>query len=345
MRGRYGSGSLLAVVLTFSAACDSPVETADMPAVSLSIVSGSGQTGAVGAELGAPLVVRVTRQQNKKDVGVANQLVNFRVLTGGGSVFAGSALTNADGSAQEYWTLGPAIGENVLEVRAVDANTGEKQVFARFNAFGVIVGPEVCNGLDDNLDGTADDPTWIYCSGGVPAPNTDGKNACAAGYIDLNTSAPGCERLVAGRWTLSPPVTLSCPGIPLVGFLFNPISVSSFTVSVASPTSLSVRATFGIGSITEYTLENEVPIALIPAGESFSGSTPFSFADVDLTAGISARGSGTATLDGAFTGPASFLATFTLTLDFIFQDVPLLGDVNADCQDVNVTVTGTRVDS
>lgn len=58
---------------------------------------------------------------------------------GGGSVWAGSALTDKRGHARDYWTLGPSTdpGANTLEVRAVDPTTGEKRVFATFTATGL----------------------------------------------------------------------------------------------------------------------------------------------------------------------------------------------------------------
>ena len=64
-----------------------------------------------------------------------DQLVNFRVIAGGGSVFAGSALTNKDGIAQERWTLGTVAGDTQrVEARAVDPETGAGVVFAVFRA-------------------------------------------------------------------------------------------------------------------------------------------------------------------------------------------------------------------
>src|SRR5687768_10505090 len=73
------------------------------PPKSVTIVSGDLQTGTVGAALPSPLVVRVTDASARP---VAGQVVNFRVVKGGGSVFAGAAITNANGLAQERWTLG-----------------------------------------------------------------------------------------------------------------------------------------------------------------------------------------------------------------------------------------------
>jgi adhesin/invasin len=98
------------------------------------VVSGDLQTGTVGTELAQPLVVRVV---DDRDRPVRNQLVNFVVTAGGGSVFAGSAITNADGEARERWTLGTVAGDTQrVEARAVDPTTGQALVFAVFRAVG-----------------------------------------------------------------------------------------------------------------------------------------------------------------------------------------------------------------
>jgi uncharacterized protein YjdB len=100
--------------------------------LSLRVVSGDAQRGFAGAELPDPLVVQVTDGRGR---GVRDQLVNFVVTGGNGTVFAGSAITDRDGVAQEYWTLGTLAGAvNRVEVRAVDPTTGAKQVFAVFTA-------------------------------------------------------------------------------------------------------------------------------------------------------------------------------------------------------------------
>ncbi len=79
----------------------------------------------------------VSQLDKKQLKPVKGALVNFRVVTGGGSVFAGAALTNSDGIARDYWTLGSAPGVNTIEVRAVDPETGDKQVFGEFTAYGI----------------------------------------------------------------------------------------------------------------------------------------------------------------------------------------------------------------
>jgi hypothetical protein len=102
---------------------------------SLIVVSGDAQSGAAGEELSAPLVVKVV---GKNGTPRPHEIVNFRVVTGAGSVYAGSSITDAHGIAQEYWTLGSTPGPNTLEVRAVDPTTGEKRTYATFTASGVV---------------------------------------------------------------------------------------------------------------------------------------------------------------------------------------------------------------
>ena len=96
----------------------------------LAIVSGNNQTGAPNSELALPLVASVTDARGR---GVSGQLVNFRIVSGGGTMFAGAALTDRSGLAKDYWTLG-ASGTQTVEVRAVDPTSGEKLVFATFTA-------------------------------------------------------------------------------------------------------------------------------------------------------------------------------------------------------------------
>ena len=95
------------------------------------VISGDAQTGVVGTELAAGLVVRVV---DAAGAPVSGQVVNFVVLEGGGSIFAGTAVTNTAGQAQERWTLGTAAGAQRLEARAVDGTTGARIVFATFEA-------------------------------------------------------------------------------------------------------------------------------------------------------------------------------------------------------------------
>lgn len=95
---------------------------------------GNDQTGVVGAELPDPIVVRVLDAAGNT---VSGQIVNFVVTGGGGHVLVGVAITDVEGIARDWWTLDPDAGENTLEARAVDSDTGIPIVFGVFRALGV----------------------------------------------------------------------------------------------------------------------------------------------------------------------------------------------------------------
>lgn len=136
------------------AACSGDSTGARVPA-SMQIVSGDLQIAPVNTELPDPLVVRVVDDRGRP---VRGQIVNFRVVSGGGSVFAGAAETNADGEARERWTVGPVHGDTQrVEVRAVDPTTGQAQTFAVFRAIGYS-GPE-------RTLGVVRGPRWLPVGG------------------------------------------------------------------------------------------------------------------------------------------------------------------------------------
>ncbi|HEX2076271.1 MAG TPA: Ig-like domain-containing protein [Longimicrobium sp.] len=115
------------------AACSGDAATVPVPQgpVSFEIVSGDDQTGVVGEKLSDPLRVRVVDATGKP---LAGRVVNFRVAAGGGEVFAGAALSDAQGMVAERWTLGRAAGDSQrVEVRSV-TSAGEEQVHAVFRA-------------------------------------------------------------------------------------------------------------------------------------------------------------------------------------------------------------------
>jgi hypothetical protein len=123
-----------ALVVMIAGACGSSTEPGGGPAASIVVVSGGGQQAEVGTELPSAVVVKA---RDASDRPIPGQLINFVVVGGGGSVFAGSAETNAQGEARERWTLGTVAGEQVLEARAVDQSSGNPLVFGRIRATAV----------------------------------------------------------------------------------------------------------------------------------------------------------------------------------------------------------------
>jgi hypothetical protein len=86
-------------------------EALPAPPSQITVVSGANQTATAGSPLPAPIVVRVTDAFNNPKAGVT---VEFGVVTGGGTVSAASAMTNAQGQASVSWTLGPTVGTQTM---------------------------------------------------------------------------------------------------------------------------------------------------------------------------------------------------------------------------------------
>jgi hypothetical protein len=122
--------AVLAAALLLGSCTEAPTAVPTAGSVLLNVVSGNTQKGDAGKELPNPIVVVAT---DEKGHVVKDQIVNFVVVAGGGSVFAGTSITDNKGKAQDYWTLG-AEGEQKVEVRAVDPTTGEKRTYATFTA-------------------------------------------------------------------------------------------------------------------------------------------------------------------------------------------------------------------
>ncbi len=106
--------------------------TGDMVPAAMLIMSGDEQVDTVGKEVKEPLIVRV---MNEDSIPIQGQIVNWVITAGGGSVFAGTALTDSLGQARESWTLGTIVDSaQSVEARAVDTQSGENLTFAIFTA-------------------------------------------------------------------------------------------------------------------------------------------------------------------------------------------------------------------
>ena len=91
----------------------------------LVLVSGDGQTGAVGAPLGSPLVVRVVDPLGNP---VSGQTVEWSVV-GGGSINPPSSVTGEDGLASAVRLLGPTAGAQSA-VAAAEGLAGSPVTFS-----------------------------------------------------------------------------------------------------------------------------------------------------------------------------------------------------------------------
>lgn len=224
------SVALFATVLAVTACGDSSGTDAAGPPAAMELLDGDGQHGVAGEELAEPLVVKVTDDRGRP---VRGQLVNWRVTAGGGTVFAGSAITDHQGIAQERWTLGTVAGAaQQVEARAVDNSTGAPLVFAAFEAT-AIAGPvstltAVTTGMLEGMAGAAlatpivvhatdqhDNAvpgaavTWEASAGGSAAPATSTTDAEGeAGTTWTLGTAAGTQQLTA-RSGAATPVTFT----------------------------------------------------------------------------------------------------------------------------------------
>lgn len=104
--------------LTFSATSEAGAAT------SLSFVSGTGQSAAVGTVLGSPLVVLVRDALGNP---IPSGSVTWSIESGGGSVSATTAVTNSEGKSQVTWTVGGSVG--LQKVKAQITGTAIEVLF------------------------------------------------------------------------------------------------------------------------------------------------------------------------------------------------------------------------
>lgn len=125
--------ALATFALLMVAACDGSLSEPELaePPVSLNIISGANQTALAYTQLSEPIQAQLLTGKGRP---VKGQVVNFRVVQGGGSVWAGSSVTDKDGMVKEWWTLGSGGLRDLLEARTIDPETGEQLVVATAQA-------------------------------------------------------------------------------------------------------------------------------------------------------------------------------------------------------------------
>lgn len=188
MPRRFVAG-IPAILIALSCATDGPTgaRRSAYPA-SIQIVSGNGQSTVVATQLPDPVVVRVV---DSSGAHVRAQLVNFRVVSGGGSVFAGASITNDSGVVSERWTLGTSTADSQrLEARAVDNNTGEPIVFAVFRAI-ALPGPATQLALTTQPAATASNGVPLIPQPAVDVQDRFGNSVDTVGVSVSATVASG----------------------------------------------------------------------------------------------------------------------------------------------------------
>jgi hypothetical protein len=96
------------------------------------MASGSDQEGVIGAPLPGPVIVKLIDDRGKP---IADYLVAFEVISGGGMVTVDSTSTDSAGLAQVQWILGDSVGDyQRMNAHAVDRATGRRILTRVFRA-------------------------------------------------------------------------------------------------------------------------------------------------------------------------------------------------------------------
>jgi hypothetical protein len=126
-------------VLSIAAACGGSEPNETGPPAALAIASGNAQEGIAGQPLADPLVVKVTDAQGRPVSGI---VVTFAVTAGGGSLLVESTQSNAEGLAEDLFTLGGPAGDvHRVEARVVDATNSGTILTVTFTAVAQAAAP------------------------------------------------------------------------------------------------------------------------------------------------------------------------------------------------------------
>jgi hypothetical protein len=269
--------SALALLLGLLAAgCNGEVVGGGHRPAAVLVVSGDLQTGTVGQELPQPLVVKVVDEAGRP---VRDQLVNFRVAAGGGSVFAGSAITNRNGIAQERWTLGTVAGDTQqVEARAVDPETGAAVVFATFRAIGQSAGGAAIQAIAP-ASGTGTAGQVLADSLRVRVRDAFGNLAvgvtvtwgvtAGGGSVASATTTTDAQGIARNAWTLG---TAVGPQVAQASIAGQPAVSFSVQAVAGAPTSVQITPS----PLTFSSLGESIPLTLTaadPYGNPVAGAT------------------------------------------------------------------------
>ena len=297
------------------------------PPASLQVVSGDQQTDTVGQELPNPLVVRVLDSTGHR---VPGQIVNFRVTAGGGSVFAGAAITNDSGEARERWTLGTVAGDTQrVEARAVDAASGLALVFGVFRAVGVPSAPAAMQKLaGDGQNGTADAalPESLVVKvvdqygNGTPNVTVTWTATSGGGAVSPASVLTTDQGLAKAQWVLG-----SAVGVQTAKSEAGTTISTTFTASSAAP-SIPSTMTIVSGNNQRGPSDSVLPESLVVRVRDQNGiNVPGATVTWAAISGAGTLSPGTSTTDGAGLAKAAWTlgsATGTQTATATVAGVP-----------------------
>lgn len=332
-----GVQTLTAQVGTLTALTISANVAAGAPA-SVAVSAGNAQTGAVGTALATRPAVVVRDAANNPVAGVQ---VNFTVTSGGGSIAAGTILTDASGIATgPQWTLGPTAGAQTLQATVLaNGVTGNPLTFTATATAGAPSRLEAVAGTSSQtaVVGTALaagslPAVTVRDASGNPVPGVAVTFAITGGGgtgtgLTATTNANGVATI--GSFTLGNTVgtntiTATAAGVSgSAAFVINGTAGAAASGTVAGGNNQAVRAgsTLQVGPSVRVVDRFGNPVAgatvnfvVTSGGASLLGATQTTNAQGIATVGGVTLGAtpGTATIEARITGvtaPVVFTAT------------------------------------
>jgi hypothetical protein len=197
----------LSLAATSSCGGDLVLPTPSGEGVDLSILGGNGQTGTVGQELAAPLVVMV---QSGSTPLRGHQIAFIIAGDAAGRLEPDTAVSGPDGRAVAHWVLGPEVGSFEVEARLVVSGPTPPPS-ALFVASAVAGAPDAIRAASPlSQPGrigrpVAEDPTVLVVDrfgnpvGGTPV---EWEVTAGGGTVSSPTTATGTDGKAAVTWTL-----------------------------------------------------------------------------------------------------------------------------------------------
>jgi hypothetical protein len=266
-------GSITVTATTVTGLSDNVAATLTLPATSIALVTGGGQTGVVGTLLANPVVVQVSAADG---VGVAGVNVVFGAPAGG-SVNPTSAVTDANGRASTTLKLGVAAGLQSFVATALQFNVAIPATASAGSAAAMIFvdpttlaplagGPSLVTLVGAALPATTA-AVKVTDANGNPVPNapvdvdmrsstqslataqllTDAQGIARLGKLAIPTivqQTPGTLTFVISNPSLSAGSTLTLP-VEVLGVVatLQPVNAAVSTI-VGSPLGSSLYPTF-----------------------------------------------------------------------------------------------------
>jgi hypothetical protein len=324
------------VLLVLALSCtDSTAPPVKAVPTQMLVVQGQDQLETVATELPSPLIVLV---KDKDDQPVEGQIVNFRVISGGGSVFAGAGITNAAGKVQDRWTLGALSKDSQrVEARAVDPESGDPIVFAVFRATPRADVPSVTTKARGDSSYNADAGTPVDSlrltvrdkhGNFVPNVSVTWSVTSGGGQVSPPISLTDSSGVARTRWTLGTQASTTQQAQAQVFGMVTPVVFNA--TAQAGPASALVVIRAGAGATADVSLSTQ---PLVRAVDAFGNDAILTGAvSVTVDSGAYVLGpaqatasGGTATFDIGLGGVGPHLLTFTSAGLHVSQPITITG--------------------